>query len=279
MRLRHLMLAGLALLLAGACSEGYDKNAFLAFTEEYGVAGTQDDTPGGGTGTAGSEASGRFRRDTVITLRNNHTSADLNVSLMAWVNVSSIRSAQQQDALLQNGYVQLTRELRLGTAHTLPVGTFVYYGSGTGGSTHIVLRSATGGGENAAVTPTTFSLTLNSPDAVLAYAQPPVSCESVAFYFSRNGEPLTAVPVGDPEAPYAGATRAGGFKTLAQVDVYECSPFRPGLFFNSGGARQDNQFYEGDSITFDFNEQADADGNFAIVTIGATTTTTTDANP
>lgn len=175
-----------------------------------------------------------------VTFRNNHTTAELRTSFAAWVNSSSIRSAQQQDALLSGGYVQLGHEVRLGTVFTLPVGTFVYGGAGTAGATPIVLNPGTtttnteGGGQ--VVVPASQAFTLITPDVILAFVQPPVSCDSVAFAFMRNGEPLTAVPVDGPTGPYSGLTGVGGLKTLAQVNVYQCEPLKPGVFLRLSGA-------------------------------------------
>jgi hypothetical protein len=91
--------------------------------------------------------------------------------------------------------------------------------------------------------------------------------------YTRQGEPLTATPVDGPTAPYGGATLTGGLKTLAQVDVYQCDPLRPGLFIKlGGGARQPDEYFEGEDVTFDFFDVPDADGKFAHVTIGTPST-------
>ncbi len=263
-----LLAAGVVL---SACSpETVQRNPFLAYTDEYGVAGQQQ-TADDESASGGAQAEGFFRGDLTIRIRNNHPGAEANFALVAWVNVGSIRSAEQQDALMRSGYSQLSREVRLGTAHVLPIGTFVYDGGGTAGATAVVLARAqsTADGQNQTTTPSEFSLTLTTPDAILLFSQPPVSCESVAFYFTDDGDPLTSDPVAGSEAPYAGATLNGGFKTLAQVDAYECSPFRPGLFFSTGGARDPNEYLEGDDVTFDLFERPNAEGAAAVVTIGA----------
>ncbi|MFH1746283.1 MAG: hypothetical protein ABIG44_04490 [Planctomycetota bacterium] len=268
---RVLTCMGLACLLWGCLNQAQTVNPFLTLTETFGIpSGTATDEGDGiGQGTA---AAAEFRRDITVTFRNNHTGAELECSFVAWVGASSIRSAEQQDALFADGYVQLRRELRLGNAFTLPVGTFVYDGEGTAGATAIRLEPAQAGGGGDAgqgVVPTTESITMITPDVVLAFVQPPVSCESVAFVYTRDGEPLTAVPVGGAVGPYSGSTGQGGFKTLAQVDVYQCEPLRPGLFIKlGGGAREPNEYFEGENITFDFNQFPDADGNFANVTVG-----------
>jgi hypothetical protein len=268
MRLGRLGILCCGLLgVAGACTQSFtDKNPFLGYTEEYGVAGQTQTNTGGTAGGVAAESA--FRRDSVVTFSNNQPSADVNFSFVAWVNVSSIRSADQQDALLRDGYSQLTREVRLGTAIVLPVGTFVFDGGGTAGATNFVIGHAQAATGQTAAAPAVQAITLNSPDALLVFVQPPVSCESVAFFFSRDGAPLTAVPVGDPSAPFGGATGTGGFKTLAQVDVYECDPLRPGLFFSQGGARQPNEYFEGEDVTFNFLETPTAAGSFCTVTIG-----------
>ncbi len=276
--LRWSCLAGLGVTLAACSLDAVERNPFLGYTEEYGVAGQQQRSDEGAASGTGTQI--QFRRDMTITLRNNSAEADVNTTLVAWVNVSSIRSAQQQDALLRGGYVQLTREVRLGAAHTLPIGTLVYEGGGTAGASSVLLRRATTtggtGGEpgqqQGQVTPISTSMTLVTPDAILLFSEPPVSCESVAFYFTgEDGRVLTAEPAGDAEAPFAGATGRGGLKTLAQVDVYECQPLRPGLFFSFGGARKPNEYYEGENVTVDFY-LVPQEGYCGVVTVGQTTT-------
>lgn len=251
--------SALALLLAG-CAAGGERNPFLTLTETLGIssAGGNTDSTGGG----GTAASTEFRRSMQITFANNHPTADLTTSFVAWVTANSIRSAEQQDALLRSGYVQLTREVRLGTVFTLPVGTFVFNGPGTAGATPIRLNQATGG------TATTQTISLTTPDVVLVFLQPPVSCDTVAFYYSVDGDILTSEPVGGGINIFEGATGGGGFKTLAQVDAYQCDPLTPGLFLKIvGGAVKPNEFFEGDNIRFDFFEQPSANGDFATVTI------------
>jgi hypothetical protein len=257
-------------VLCGCAGSQRPINPFLTWTDAFGVPIVAEETQQQTT-AQGTLTTPEFRQQLDLTFRNFHPSADLNVSFVAWVNTSSIRSAEQQDLLLSDGYVQLRREVRLGTAFTLPVGTFVYNGGGTAGATTMVLgpgQPATGA-EGGATTPTAQAYRLRSPDVILAFYNPPVSCDSVAFYFSRNGEPLTAVPVGGPEAPYGGSNTTGGFKTLAQVDVYQCEPLRPGVFIKlGGGERQTNEYFEGEPITFDFYATPDGAGNFCRVTIG-----------
>ena len=272
MRMLSLGCLGLLLVMAGCAGTQSEINPFVALTEALGIsaAGTTPPTPGGGQVLSPTT----FRRDMTITFRNNHPQAEVNTLFVAWVSASSLRSAQQQDALFADGYVQLSSEVRLGTAFTLPVGTFVYNGAGTAGATAIVLNRARtttatqGGGQT--VTPTTESITLITPDAVLVFLQPPVSCDSVAFAYMDNGQPLPAVPVGGAEGPFSGSTGQGGFKTLAQIDVYQCEPLKPGMFIRLSGARQRNEYLEGDNLAFDFNQAPDAAGNFGIVTIGGT---------
>lgn len=272
-RLQSLSCLVFLVLVCGCPSATQESSPFLTFMEEFGVLGTTEEPETGAGQGLGLEVP--FRRDVTVTFRNNHPQAELNVLLLAWVKVSSIRSADQQDALFRGGYLQLSRETRLGSVFTLPVGTFVYGGSGTAGATAIVLGPAEGDGGGAGAVPTSKAITLITPDVVLAFAQPPVSCDSVAFFFTQNGEPLTSAhPFPDPEAPYSGSTREGGYKTLAQVDLYQCDPLRPGLFLSQGGAaQQSNEYLEGEDIAFDFNAVPDPDGNFCIVTIGQPVTT------
>jgi len=258
MRLRGIGLSVcviLGVLCLGGCPTGtIEQNPFQAYLDEYGIAGQQETTTdGAATGVAVEEV---FRKDITLSLVNAHATAVLDTSFMAWVEVSSIRSAEQQDALLRGGYVQLTREVRVGSVFTLPVGTFVFDGPGTAGATPVEL-APTGEGEN--VVPTSVSYELITPDVVLVFSQPPVSCDSVAFTYS---DPMTG------EILSGASTATGGYKTLAQVDKYTCTPFRPGVFLSTtGGALGVNEYVEGDSITFTFGAGA-VNGAFAIITIG-----------
>lgn len=241
-------------LFISACALDYggEKNPFLTMIDEFGMASGEEGE--GGDGGGGTVAQDEFRRTMTVTFLNNHESAEVELSFAAWVNVSSIRTAEQQDALLNGGYVQLSREIQLGTAFTLPVGTFIYNGPGFAGATSIRLGCPLLNSAEA----TSNAVELITPDVFLLFSQPPVSCDSVAFSFigSRGGA-VTGPVMG-----------SGGYKTLAQVDVYQCDPLRPGLFLKlGGGARQENEFFEGENALFEFNQAADVDGNFAIVTI------------
>jgi hypothetical protein len=271
MRLEYkgLILGGLLGIMA-CTPAAVERNPFLGYTEEFGIAAQQQTSQSSAAGGAAAQAP--FRRNATLQFRNNHTSADLNVSLAIWVNVSSIRSAEQQDALLAAGFTQLRREMQLGTAFTLPVGTFWYDPNGSGGATPILLgpASVSTTQQSTPANPTQQTITVPTPDAVLAFIQPPVSCESVAFFYSLNGQPLTSEFIGGGIGPFSGSISTGPFKTMAQVDVYECNPLRPGVFFRQTGARQPNEFLEGNSITFDFNPTPDANGFFGKVTISAT---------
>ena len=263
------ILAGLAGVILGCPSSTAPLNPYLAYTDTYGIAGVQE-TAAPGTGPAGVGAGATFRQSMALTFQNANPQADLKTSFVAWVSVGSIRSATQQDALLSAGYSQLTSEVHLGTAFTLPVGTFVFGGPGTAGATPVVLAKAAGGGTanaSAPVTPQSTSFQLVTPDAILVYQQPPVSCDSVAFTYS---DPVTG------DVLSGASTAGGGYKTLAQVDVYQCSPLRPGIFFSAvGGTQQANQYREGDPVTFTFLPGPTATGAFATVTIGATQVTVT----
>ncbi|MCK4340933.1 MAG: hypothetical protein KAY37_04340 [Phycisphaerae bacterium] len=268
------------LILTAGCPDNVQQiNPYLTYAETFGVGGTSEEDAPQGMGGQGAGLAPTFRQLMAVTFQNNHPSAELNVSFVAWVDVSRIRSADQQDALLAGGYMQLVNGVRLGNALVLPMGAFVYDGGGTLGATAIVLgptqaapsTGSRGGAEETALQPTSRSITLITPDGILAFVQPPVSSDSVAFSFTQNGEPLTAEPVAGAVGPYAGATLGGGLKTLAQVDVYECDPFRPGLFLQlSGGSAQPNEYFEGDDVLFEFNAQPDVNGDFARVTIGET---------
>jgi hypothetical protein len=267
------LLAPLA-MMAGCPAETLGPNAFLTFTEAFGASAfnQSDEDLGAGGGVAAQAA---FRQQMTFTLANNHPDADLNVSVIAWISPSSIRSADQQDELLDSGFVQLTREVRIGDALILVPGTFVLNGPGVGGATAVTLPGT--GAEDATIgsAATTRSFTFVTPDGILFFSQPPVSCESVAFFYSVDGDALgstglfngqsTGSGVSDifpgPDSPFSGA------KTLNQVDAYECSPFRPGLFLRIGGGQlADNEYQEGQDIQVDFSQFADAAGDFAFVT-------------
>lgn len=279
---RWVFLVGLGVTVTACTEDTVGRNPFLGYTEEYGLARERDREERPPAGGIGEEA--LFRRDMTLTFRNNTAEADLNTTLVAWVNAGSVRSTEQEDALLRAGYSPLTQQVRLGTAHTLPVGTFVYEGGGTAGATSVFLRraEATGGvgepGQQAGeALPTMTSLTFVTPDTILIFSEPPISCESVAFYFSgEDGAPLTSEAVAGFSGPFAGATGRGGLKTLAQVDVYECQPLRPGLFFSFGGVRKANEYYEGENVTIDFYLQPRPSGHCGVVTVGQVPTPTTE---
>jgi hypothetical protein len=248
--------------LGGCSSAASDTaNPYLTLSETFGIAsGTEDDVDDSAQGTGVQVP---FRLDLEVTLTNAHPDADVDTSFVAWVEIGNVRTTEQEDALFRSGYVQLATEVKLGNAFVLPVGTYVYNGPGVAGLTPVRLGST----ENSAISPTQ-QITLVTPDVFLLYAQPPVSCESAAFVYTRDGEPLTSEPVADPDAPFGGATSSGGVKTLAQVSAYQCAPLRPGLFLRVGGLTdQTNEYLEGGTIEFVFNQQPDDDGNFAIVTI------------
>jgi len=262
-------LMGLGVILGGLLAAGCgsvvqgERNAFLTLTDTFGLGTAQEGTQGQAAGTAAKVA---FRKSMTFTFSNNNPEADVVVAFVAWVLPSSIRSADQQDALFAGGYVQLTSEVRLGSAFTLPVGTFVYNGTGTAGATLLQIPAAKAG-ESGAVQPTSRAFTLITPDVFLAFLQPPVSCESVAFLFTDRGFPLDAQYVS--MWVFEGATGQGGLKTLAQVETYQCDPLRPGLFLRvGGGAAAENEYYEGDEVVFEFNPTPE-NGKFVNVTISS----------
>lgn len=273
--LRKTVLSGLAALsgLTGfGCLGGGEVNPFLTFTETFGASQVASEEQEQGAGSAAA-ATDSFRRSMTLTLANNHPEAELNVNMLAWVSPASIRTAEQQDALLRSNYVQISSEVRIGTSVTLAPGTFVFNGPGIGGATPVALPS-TGAAAGAPVDPanaSTRTFDLVTPDALLLFSQPPVSCESVAFVFTIDGEPLTSAGNSGLSASsnlFAGPNSAfSGYKTLSQVDVYQCSPLKPGLFLKiGGGAVADNEYLEGQNIRVDFSQIPDANNNFAFVT-------------
>lgn len=239
----------LALAACGAADVG-TINPYQTLADTFGV------TPVGGPSTDGDRPSGdpvtgAFRAQLTVRFENTHTSAQVATSWVAWIEAGSVRSAQQEDDVFRAGYTRLTRELRLGSVFRLPIGTFVYNGPGFAGASPIRL-----GIPGKAVGSPTAELSILTPDVFLLFSQPPVSCDSVAYeLLDERGAVLTG-PVTGP----------GGYKTFAQVDVYQCEPLRPGLFLKGGGgAAARNEFFEGGTVSFTFNEGPDADGNFAIV--------------
>jgi hypothetical protein len=263
-------------LIAGcpAATTTSEKNAFLAFTDEFGFTGQATDE---GSGASGVDVEQEFREPLRLVFQNAHPGGELSTSLLAWVEIGSVRTADQQDALLRSGYVQLTQEAEIGEAYTLPLGTFVYGGSGTAGATPIRLPAATGGedaddgdsgnagGGSQEIVPATTELTLITPDKILVYLQPPVSCDSVAFTFT---DPLTGEVLGTETTTGSGSATGGGYKTLAQIDAYECDPFEPGLTFSAtGGETGPAIFREGNSVTYTFFPTAQTGGIFATVTV------------
>lgn len=260
-----LTVVGLASLWLAACSTQTTGDAardpFLAYVQAFGIpSSTSTDTgtatAGTGTTTDGTLSAATFRRNITLTLTNAHATAEVRTRFIAWVELGSVRSGQEQDALLADGYVQTARPLEIGSAFTLPVGTFIYSGDRTPFPREIALGRA-GSTAGTAGNDPTAEFEFITPDAILIYSQPPVSCDSVAFEFIENG----SVPLGP-------ATSGGGRKTLAQVNVYQCDPLRPGLFYRAtGGAIQANEFQEGASIAFTFSP-APTGTAFATVTIG-----------
>jgi hypothetical protein len=316
-----LALAGLTALLSLAGCPGSSSapiNPFLTLVDGdfllQGQTTTGTTGTGGASGTSGTTAP--FRRDMLVSFVNRSQDflhddlsitfgSDLQFQYAAWVNPSSIHSTVEEDSLINGGYTRLTTEVRLGTAYVLPPGTFVYAGPGVAGATRVTIPR--GFRTTAAVSPQLldagiaragsvlrnagtayvyfFQVTLPAPDVLLVFADPPVSCDSVAFTFMDAGQVENSDPVNVGEGTFAGNTntggRMGGYKTLAQVDAYSCSAhfattgapvsgFTPGLFLKtSGGARLPNEFFEGDPVSFQFRDVPDAgnhQGNFCIVT-------------
>ena len=262
--------------MAGCPGLGEARNPFLTATEEYGITtGGNTDTNGGGSGR---EATAAFRKTLTLTLANLHTTAELNVSMAAWVSPSSIRNEDQENELLENGYYELDDSVQIGEAFTLVPGTFVYGGPGIAGTTSMRILHAgttvtetdpdqqTGGEE--IIEPTERSFEMITPDVVLIYSQPPVSCDSLAFYYTIDGDPLTSEGLSGVGDLYAGPNSAfGGLKTLAQVDVYQCDPLKPGLFFwQGGGAQNDNEYLEGQNLRFEFRQVPTENDDFCVVT-------------
>ena len=260
--------------LGGCPGSGGERNPFMSATEEYGTTLGSNEQDQGSTGQSTTAV---FRRAVTVTLSNSNPVAELNVSMAAWVSPSSIRSADQQDELLANGYYQLDETVQIGSVFTLVPGTFVYGGPGLAGTTTMRLSRASSTevvsddsaqDTTTTITPVEREFEMITPDVLLIFSQPPISCDSVAFYYTDDGDPLTSEGVSGVGDIYAGPTNpSGGLKTLAQIDIYSCSPFEPGLFFRQGGgAVSNNEFYEGQNIRFDFYQVPTANGDFCTVT-------------
>lgn len=275
--MKRVLCLSIGMTLACGCvgQSGDERNAFLTFTENFGTTASRDSDDDAG-GAPGLDATEAFRREMSLTFANNHPNADLEFSFIVWVLPNSIRNADQQDVLFRDNFVQLGVSVSIGRAVTLPPGTFVFNGPGVAGATSVRLRST---GAEGAIDPTlaqTVTFDFVTPDGILFFSQPPESCESVAFFFSRDGVPLTSEGqtglsgVGNvfagPNSPF------GGQKTIAQVDAYQCDPFRPGLFLKiGGGALDSNEYFESQDIRVDFSPAADNGGFFANVTRSALT--------
>ena len=240
-------------------------NPFMTLAERSGAGASQNRPSGGSSGQQAQSTA--FRASMNVTF-NNNSGYELDTSFLAWVAPGGVRTAEQQEELLNSNYIQITEELRLGSAVTLGAGTYVYNGPGAAHVTPVHLEPSQAGDGTAGATLSSMTIRLVAPDGLLVFSQPPVSCGSVAFTFSQQGEPLPPVPAG--YGIWNGATNTGGLKTLAQVSAYQCDPFKPGLFlYRSGGPRQSNEFLESDDITFEFRLFPDENGYCANVTIGA----------
>lgn len=260
-------------LLYGCIGQTTDtRNPFVTATEQFGnVSSGGDGTTGGAGGVA---AEGQFRQMITITLANNHPLAELNTSFIAWVSPNSITSVEDENSLLVSGYVELDTQVQIGSSLLLIPGTFVYNGPGIGGATAVQLdptrveiaEDGTFVLDPALAVLAEFNIV--TPDGILVFSQPPVSCENVAFFYTIDGDPLTSVRISGVGNVFGGPESGGGLKTLAQVDAYQCDPFKPGLFLRiGGGAVADNEYFEGEDIRFDFYPFA-VDGWFAHVTRG-----------
>lgn len=244
-------LAGCTGTLSSASSP---RDPFVTYLEQFGAAtaSSTNTTTSSGSG-ATTLNSALFRRNLTVSLVNSNPERSLETLFLAWVELGSVRSGEQQDELLRAGYVQLSRTLEIGVTYSLPPGTFIFNGQRTADPSRIrlVKAGATAGGVD------NVQYELPTPDVILVYSAPPESCDSVAFTYDDNG----LIDVGP-------STGRGGYKTLAQIDVYQCDPLQPGLFYQAqGGARQPNQYLEGSPITFTFLQNA-VNGAFATVQIG-----------
>lgn len=248
------LVAATAAFVVGCPSSSGESNPFITLSDQFGIVSGNLDT--GDSSSGGQSVDLPFRQSMTLTLWNQNTDVDIETLFMAWVDLSSIRSTEQEDALIASGYTRLTEEVTLGTVFVLPVGTFVYGGPGAYGATPVELGYA-----GAPVKASVLQYQFVTPDVLLVFDSPPVSCDSIAY---KHIEPRGSVSTGP-------STSVGGFKTFAQIDAYQCYPLQPGLFFKSGGgSRQTNEFFEGASVLFQFSPGFDELGNSAFVTISST---------
>lgn len=266
------VVTSVALLLGAGClpQTNATRNAFLTLTETFGSSlfESPEEQQSGG---AGSEVeTNEFRASMTLTLTNLSDDSDLNVKFAAWVKVNSLRDVEQEEALFRAGFVQLTEDVQLGSTILLPAGTFVYDGGGIAGSTQVFIpAAAAAAAEGQATTGRSDAFDLVTPDAILVFYEPPVSCESVAFVYTQNGLPVEDSRVAAVGNIFGGASSNGGLKTLAQVDAYQCQPFKPGLYLNqAGGSLMPNEYFEGDNITIEFRRIPTDNGIAATVEIG-----------
>lgn len=284
------LISGVALLLGGCPGQtvvdGASRNAFQSLAENFGSTRLSDEDRGGGVIT---DADTIFRQPLTLDLANFEWQGDLEVQFIAWIDPSSIRSREQEDILIRGGYTELAQTLQIGSVYTLPPGTFVYNAVPRGQTVSFTPNGihrlfipralalvdvggegggeAGGEGEDASgirgrpqarlefdqLEANRLEFSLITPDVVLLFYDPPVSCESVAFRFLDSGGPVQ--PDDNTGLTFAGATLGGflaSFKTLQQVQGYSCAPFRPGFFFRRGGGVSSNEFLEGQTITVSF---------------------------
>jgi hypothetical protein len=265
MRIASLILVALAgAALLGGCPGNEATsigNPFATLTDiglvQVNVDNDDTEVPSVGA-IEGEDVSRTFRQPMTVTFQNFNTQRELLSNFLAWVEPGSVTTEAQRDALVSSGYVLVEDSIDIGSAFTLVRGTYLYQGTAGANLERIELGEfgATGG------IPSERSLTLVTPDVILLALEPPVSCDSVAFRFVDQGDVITETR-GDSQADagavpdggilWANATNVGVNKTLAQVDAYQCSPFRPGLFLRvGGGARDVNEFVEGDEVIFEF---------------------------
>lgn len=277
-------------LLAAGCSSLFDLtatnasdsigNPFATLTENGLVeANIETESSEISTGAAvGEDANLAFRDRLTVTFINNATDRELSTNFIAWVEPGNVRTETQRDSLISSGYIEIEQGITLGAAYSLVAGTFVYQGSGGSGLERVQL-GASGAGQT--VIPSELVISLVTPDVLLVYLDPPVSCASTAFRFLDEGDLITEVFAGglggtDGAVIFGSASNTGPNKTLGQIDVYSCDPFQPGMFFRQGGGlQQSNEFIEGDDITFTFltrpvdeNGNISANGNACLVTTG-----------
>lgn len=256
------LLLGAGLMQLGGCpgSDETTINPFSTLVEEGLVAVPTTVPDGTPTGSGGVPIGAAFRPNLSLQISNQGTLGELSTRFVAWVSLSSVPSEFDEDDLVASMYERLAEPLELGAAVTLPAGTWVYNGSGSGPIQTVRLASASAD-DAGLITDTELNIDLLTPDGILFFLAPPESCDSKAFEFLNNGEvvrdpSIVTTDDGISAAPNLfpiAESPLSGIKVLRQIEGYQCDPFRPGLFlFDGAGQLAPNEYLAGDTVQIAF---------------------------